>query len=76
MDCLYKKKDVLHNNANNGRQPFKGFLNPLMHSGSKRSFVREQTCSLKLQVCSSMYRLLPPCIKGLKLVFLARSQNS
>ena len=54
----------------------KVFLNPLMHSGSKRSFVREQTCSLKLQVCSSMYRLLPPCIKGLKLVFLARSQNS
>ena len=55
----------------------KVFLNPLMHGGNKRSFILEQTCCIKLQVCSSIYDLLlPPCIKGLKLVFLATSQNS
>ena len=52
-------------------------LNPIMHGGNKRSFILEHTCSIKLQVCSSMYDLmLPPCIKGLKLVFLATNQNS
>ena len=41
-----------------------------------KSLILEQTCSLKLQFCSGIDDILLPCIKGLKLVFLAISQNS